>query len=60
VGARGRRTGDRTIRAGKEAIVVEGRELKVVRAALDPARLCELRTNGERSNARPAGAPDND
>jgi hypothetical protein len=42
-----------TIRAGKESIVVEGRELNVVRAALDLGRLCELRLNGARSNARP-------
>ena len=42
-----------TIQAGKEAIVVEGRELNVVRAALDLTSLCELRPNGERSHARP-------
>jgi len=43
-----------TIRTDKESIVVEGRELNAVRAALDLARLCELRPNGERSNARPS------
>ena len=42
-----------TIQAGKELIVVEGRELNAVRAALDLDRLGELRTNGDRSKACP-------
>ena len=42
-----------TIHAGKEIITVEGAELAVVRAALDLARLAELRSNHERSGARP-------
>ncbi len=42
-----------TINAGKELVVVEGRELHVVRAALDLTCLCELRVNNERSNGRP-------
>ena len=42
-----------TINAGKEIITVEGAELAVVRAALDLARLAELRSNYERSGARP-------
>ena len=41
------------IRADKEVIVVEGRELHAVRAALDLQRLCELRTNFERPKTRP-------
>ncbi len=42
-----------TISAGKDQVVVEGRELQVVRAALDLGRLGELRANVERSNGRP-------
>ena len=41
------------IHAGKEIITVEGAELAVVRAALDLARLGELRPNHERSVSRP-------
>ena len=43
-----------TIRTGKEQIVIEGRELAEVRAALDLGRLCELRVNYPRS---PGGRP---
>jgi hypothetical protein len=42
-----------TINAGKELVLVEGRELQVVRAALDLGCLDELRVNNERSNVRP-------
>ena len=42
-----------TINAGKEIITVEGAELAVVRAALDLARLAEIRPNHERSGVRP-------
>lgn len=43
-----------TICTGKEQIVVEGRELAEIRAALDLGRLCELRTNFPRAaGARP-------
>ena len=42
-----------TISAGKESVLVEGRNLHVVRAALDLGCLGELRVNLERSNARP-------
>jgi hypothetical protein len=43
-----------TIRADREEIVVEGRDLAEVRAALDLGRLCELRVNFPRSTgARP-------
>lgn len=43
-----------TISTDKEQIVVEGRELAEIRAALDLGRLCELRTNFPRAaGARP-------
>lgn len=43
-----------TIKTGKEEIVIEGRELGEVRAALDLGRLCELRVNFPRpTGARP-------
>ena len=43
-----------TIKTDKEEIVIEGRELAVVRAALDLGRLCELRVNFPRpTGARP-------
>ena len=42
-----------TINAGKDVITVEGRDLAVVCAALELARLCELRPTHERSNVRP-------
>jgi hypothetical protein len=42
-----------TIHAGKEVVTIEGAELAVVRAALDLARLVELRPNHDRSGARP-------
>lgn len=42
------------IDAGAERIVVEGRDLAGVRAALDLGRLCELRVNyGAKSGGRP-------
>ena len=41
------------IRTDREVIVVEGRELHAVRAALDLERLGELRANFERSKGRP-------
>ncbi len=40
-----------TIATGKEEIVIEGRELAEIRAALDLSRLCEVRVNFP----RPAG-----
>lgn len=40
------------ISTGKEQIVIEGRELAPIRAALDLGRLTELRTNRERSAAQ--------
>lgn len=43
-----------TISTEKEEIVIEGRELAEVRAALDLGRLCEVRINYPRSSsARP-------
>jgi len=43
-----------TIKTEKEDIVIEGRELSEVRAALDLGRLCELRVNFPRpTGARP-------
>ncbi len=43
-----------TIKTGKEEIVIEGRELSEIRAALDLGRLCELRVNFPRpTGARP-------
>lgn len=43
-----------TITAGKEQIVIEGRELGEIRAALDLGRLCEVRVNFPRpGGARP-------
>ncbi len=43
-----------TIKTGKEEIVIEGRELSEIRAALDMGRLCELRVNFPRpTGARP-------
>lgn len=43
-----------TIKTEKEEIVIEGRELSEVRAALDLGRLCELRVNFPRqSGTRP-------
>lgn len=43
-----------TISTDKEEIVIEGRELAEVRAALDLGRLCEVRINYPRpSSARP-------
>ena len=42
-----------TIHAGDEVVTVEGAGLAVVRAALDLARLGELRPNYERSGVRP-------
>lgn len=42
-----------TIHAGNEVVTIEGTELAVIRAALDLTRLGELRTNHERSGARP-------
>lgn len=43
-----------TIKADRDEIVVEGRELAEVRAALDLGRLCELRVNFPRpTGARP-------
>ncbi len=42
-----------SINAGKELIVVEGRELNAVRSALDLGRLCEVRPTPERANVRP-------
>lgn len=42
-----------TIHAGKDAIVIEGRELSIPRAALDLGRLCELRITHPRTKARP-------
>ena len=42
-----------TISTEKEQIVIEGRELAEVRAALDLGRLCEVRVNYTRSGARP-------
>ena len=41
------------IRAGEKIVTVEGAELAVVRAALDLARLAEIRPNHERSAVRP-------
>ncbi len=38
------------LQAGRETVVIEGRELATVRAALDAGRLAELRPNMERSN----------
>ena len=40
-----------TIKADKEEIVIEGRELTEIRAALDLGRLCEVRVNFPRSVA---------
>ena len=43
-----------TITTEKEEIVIEGRELAEIRAALDLGRLCELRVNSPRpTGARP-------
>ena len=42
-----------TIHVGKEIVTVEGSGLAVIRAALDHARLGELRSNHERSGVRP-------
>ena len=42
-----------TISTDKEQIVMEGRELAEVRAALDLGRLCEVHINYPRSGARP-------
>jgi hypothetical protein len=42
-----------TIAAGKELVVIEGRELAPVRAALDLGTLSELRLTYPRSCARP-------
>jgi hypothetical protein len=43
-----------TIKAEKDEIVIEGRDLSEVRAALDLGRLCELRVNFPRpTKARP-------
>jgi hypothetical protein len=43
-----------TIKADRDEIVVEGRDLTEVRAALDLGRLCELRVNFPRpTGARP-------
>jgi hypothetical protein len=42
-----------TIVTGRESVVVEGKELHAVHAALDLARLEELRCNHERTQARP-------
>ena len=43
-----------TIKTEKEEIVIEGRELGEIRAALDLGRLCELRVNFPRpTGARP-------
>ena len=43
-----------TIKTDKEEIVIEGRELSEVRAALDLGKLCELRVNFPRpTGARP-------
>lgn len=42
-----------TIYAGKEQIVIEGMHLSTIRAALDLGRLCEVRQNHQRSQARP-------
>lgn len=39
--------------AGRERILIEGSELKAIRAALDQRRLCEVRPNSERAKARP-------
>ena len=43
-----------TINAGKDQVVVEGRELAAIRAALDLGRLCELRPT---TPAKPGGRP---
>jgi len=42
-----------TISAGKERIVVEGRDLSQVHAALDLGRLSELRPNLARTGGQP-------
>jgi len=42
-----------SISVGKELIVVEGKELEAIRAALDLKRLAEIRVNYERTKARP-------
>ena len=42
-----------TITAGKELFVIEGRDLAMIRAALDLGRLCEIRPNPELANGRP-------
>ena len=39
-----------TIRTAQEEIVIEGRELAEIRAALDLGRLCEVRMNHPRSS----------
>lgn len=41
-----------TVSAGGDTIVIEGRELKAIRAALDVGRLAEVRANRE-LNGRP-------
>jgi hypothetical protein len=42
-----------TITTSQEAVVIEGKDLEAVHAALDLARLEELRCNPERTHARP-------
>ncbi len=42
-----------TIHADQEAVVVEGTELALIRAALDLGRLCELRLTYPKRTSRP-------